>query len=506
MFLLRLVEKPILAEATHHSLTVRAGPIARIRRPAGPGQGRLTIGSPPTLGTVMDFSLLGPFEARAGGQPIAVGTRRQERLLLATLLLEAGQVVPIDRLIDLLWDGDPPRSARGAIHTYVGRLRHTLAPHGVVIATRRDGYAFEPAGHTVDAAAFVERTRYAGNLLDQGERVRLLDEALGLWRGPLLADLADDRLRHRLGAHLTEVRLATWELLAEIRLAMGHHERVIAGLTGLAGQYPMRERLIALLMTALYRGHRQADAIALYRDTRKILVAELGAEPGAELQELHLQILRNDASLDRPPMPAYAVRVRDQWLPWKSAGHPALEYCNTYAAWNGPPIPGAEWLRGYAVLAVWAGYVDLADHETVGRLLDEARRDPLTAAAVLDEARTLRSHLYACLTRTDPESSFDVVARYAEAAARESRFGRDSDGLGRWRLAESAGLRLPVLAAARSGAELLADPRRFTVRRCPSVECGWLYLDQSRLRQWCTMALCAPPGRRHPDAERAICA
>jgi DNA-binding SARP family transcriptional activator/predicted RNA-binding Zn ribbon-like protein len=454
----------------------------------------------------MDFQLLGPFEARAGGRPIAVGTRRQERLLLATLLLEAGRIVPIDRLIDLLWDGDPPRSARGAIHTYVGRLRRTLAPHDVVIATRGDGYLFEPGGHTVDAAEFVDRARSAATLLDQGERVRLLDAALDMWRGPLLADLAGDELRHRIGAQLTEIRLATCELLGELRLAMGHHDRVVAGLTGLADQYPTRERLIALLMTALYRSHRQADAIELYFGTRKILVAELGVEPGAELQALHVQILRNDASLDRPPMPAYAVRVRDQWLPWKAAGHPALEYCNTYAAWNGPPSSRAEWLRSYAALAVWAGYLDLADHQTVSRLVEEAKRDPLHAAAVLAEARTMRTHLYACLTRPDTRASFDVVAGYAEAAARESRFGRDSDGLGQWRLAESAGLRLPLYAAARSAADLLADPRRYTVRRCPSVDCGWLYLDQSQLRQWCTMALCAPPDRRHPDAERALCA
>lgn len=454
----------------------------------------------------MDFRLLGPFEARAGGQPIAVGTRRQERLLLATMLLDAGHLVSIDRLVDLLWGGAPPRSARGAIHTYVGRLRHTLAPHGVVIATRRDGYLVDPAGHTVDTADFVEQAHHAANLLDQGERVRLLDAALALWRGPLLADLADDGLRHRLGAHLTETRISTCELLAELRLGMGHHDRVIAGLTSLAEQYPTRERLIALLMTALYRAHRQADAAALYRETRKVLVAELGAEPGADLQALHTRILRNDTSLDRPPMPAYAVRIRDQWLPWKSAGHPALEYCNTYAAWNAPATPSAEWLRTYATLAVWTGYVDLADQQTVSRLVDEANHDPRQASAVLAEARSLRTHLYACLTRPSAPSSFDVVAGYAEAAAKESRYVRDGDGLGQWRLSESCGLRLPLYAAARSAAELLADPRRYTVRRCPAVHCGWLYLDQSQLRQWCTMALCAPPERRHPDAERAICA
>jgi SARP family transcriptional regulator, regulator of embCAB operon len=287
---------------------------------------------------------------------------------------------------------------------------------------------------------------------------------------------------------------------------MGHHDRVIADLTGPAEQHPVRERLIGLLMTALYRGHRQAEAIELYHGTRKILVAELGVEPGADLQALHVQILRNDPGLDRPPKPAYAVRVRAQWLQWKAAGHPALEYCNTYAAWNASsPSPRAEWLRGYPVLAVWAGYLDLADHQTVDRLLEEAKHNPLRAVAVLDEARLLRSHLYACLTRPDPTDSFDIVAGYAEAAAKESRYIRNDDGLGRWHVADTAGLRLPLYAAARSAAELLADPRRFTVRRCPSVDCGWLYLDQSGLRQWCTMAICAPPGQRHPDAARALC-
>jgi DNA-binding SARP family transcriptional activator/predicted RNA-binding Zn ribbon-like protein len=454
----------------------------------------------------MDFRLLGAFQASVGGEPIAVGTRRQERLLLAALLLDAGRIVTVDRLIDLVWSGDPSRSARGAVHSYVGRLRRSLEPHGAVIATRGDGYLFEPAGHTVDALDFVERAHGAATLLDQGERVRLLGAALDMWRGPLLADLADDELRQRLGAHLTDVRLSTCELLGELRLAMGHHERVIADLTSLAGEHPTRERLIELLMTALYRGHRQADAITLYHATRKVLVTEFGVEPGPDLQALQVRILRGDTSLERPPMPPYAVRVRDQWLPWKAAGHPALEYCNTYAAWNGPAVPGAEWLRSYTALAVWAGYLDLADQPTVSRLVDEANDDPVRASAVLDEARTLRTHLYACLTLPEAPASFDVVAEFAEAAAGQSRFGRDGEGLGRWRVADSAGLRLPLYAAARTAAELLADPRCRSVRRCPSVDCGWLYLDLSGLRQWCTMALCAPPDQRHPEAERVLCA
>jgi DNA-binding SARP family transcriptional activator/predicted RNA-binding Zn ribbon-like protein len=500
--------RPIVAGRTHHRLT--SGPAnaeEAAGRPVSPGS-RLTIASTAatdTLGTVMDFQLLGPFEARADGQPITVASRRQERLLLAVLLLEAGRIVSIDRLTDLLWDDQPPRSARAAIHTYVGRLRHTLAPHDVAIATHGDGYRFEPGGHRVDAVEFLDRAQHAATVLDQGERVRLLDAALGMWRGPLLADLADDELRHRLGAHLIEAGLSAWELLADIRLAMGHHDRVAADLTGPAEQNPMRERLVALLMTALYRGHRRAEAVELYQRTRKLLVTELGVEPGPDLRALHVRILRHDPSLDRPPMPAYAVRVRDQWLPWKAAGHPALEFCNTYAAWNAGPSPRAEWLRSYQVLAVWAEYVDLADQRTVTRLLDEAGHDPLHAAAVLEDARTLRRHLYACLTRPDATEAFDIVARYAEEAAKQSQFRRDSDRLGRWQIADTAGLGLPLHAAARTAADLLADPRHLTVRRCPAVDCGWLYLDQSGLRQWCTMALCAPPGQRHPDATRALC-
>jgi SARP family transcriptional regulator, regulator of embCAB operon len=454
----------------------------------------------------MDFQLLGPFEARAGGRPVVVATRRQERLLLAVLLLEAGRVVPIERLTDLLWPGQPPRSARGAIHTYVGRLRRNLAAHKVIVATHGEGYRFEPAGHRVDAVDFLEAAQHAATLLDQGERVRLLDAALAMWRGPLLDDLADDELRHRLGAHLVDARLATCELLADIRLAMGHHDRVAADLAGPAEAHPTRERLVGLLMTALYRSHRRAEAIELYHRTRTLLADELGVDPGPDLQALHVRILRSDPNLDRPPKPPYAVRVRDQWLPWKAAGHPALEYCNTYAAWNAAePSPRAEWLRTYEVLAVWAEYVDLADQSVVSQLLGEARDDPMHAAAVLEEARTLRRQLYACLTAADAAEAFDIVARYAEQAAQESRFRRDGDGLGRWQVSDSAGLRLPLHAAARTAADLLSDPRRFTVRRCPSVDCGWLYLDQSGLRQWCTMALCAPPGRRHPDATRALC-
>jgi DNA-binding SARP family transcriptional activator/predicted RNA-binding Zn ribbon-like protein len=448
----------------------------------------------------MDFQLLGPFEARSHGRRVLAGTRRQERLLLAALLLDAGRMVSVDRLADLLWDTAPPANARGTIHTYLGRLRRSLPPADLTIVTRRNGYLIEPAGHVIDALEFTDLAHQAAKELDPTTRVPMLDQALAMWSGPLLADLTNDEQRHRLGAAVIEARLNTMEQLAEDRLAMGEHDLVVEELARLAELHPTREGLAASLMIALYRCGRQADALETYHALRARLLDQLGVEPGESLRELYVRMLRKDPTLQRPAAPPYAVRVHDQWLPWKAAGHPALEFCNTYAGWGDPTGAGSDWLRTYGVLAAWAGYVDMADRATVERLTEWAAAEPAEADAVLTEARLLRSHLYACLTTRDAQRSFAVVAQYAEAAAQVSEFGRDSDGLARWRLGERAGLRLPLYAAARSAADLLADPRQFTVRRCPGHECGWLFLDQSGLRQFCSIGICGVEGNHWDTA------
>lgn len=439
----------------------------------------------------MDFRLLGPFEARHHGEPAVVGRRRQERCLLGVLLLEPGRPVPTARLADLLWNGRPPASARGTLHTYIGRLRTALAPYQVRIVTRGDGYLVEAGGHRVDVDEFRRTAGEATAAGDAAERVRLLDRALALWRGPVLADTADEPLRHRLAGPLDELWLTSVELRAEALLTLARHDRVIAELTPLAGQHPTREQIIACLMTALYRGGRQTDALQLYRSTRESLVDSTGVEPGPRLQRLHRRILRNDHRLEAPRRVVYEVRLRDQSLPWSVGGHPALDFCNTYAGWaHEPPLPGSEWLRGYPTLAVWTGYAGLADDAAVNRLLDLARDHPEQAETALTEARTLRGHLYACLTDPGNRPAFDAVARAAEAAAQAMVFGRDGDGRGRWRADLSAGLRLPVHAAAWSAAELLSDPRRLTVRTCSNPRCGWLFLDEGSLRRWCSLATC----------------
>ncbi|MDG4764080.1 BTAD domain-containing putative transcriptional regulator [Solwaraspora sp. WMMD406] len=441
----------------------------------------------------MEFRLLGNFEAVRDGKPVLVGRRRQERLLLAILLLGAGRTVTVDRLADLLWDGTPPATARGTLHTYVGRLRAALSPYGVDIATKAGGYAVPAA--RVDAARFTDLAGEAADTSDPAQRVRLCSAALALWRGPVLADLVDEPLRERLGGPLRDLRLTTAEACAVALLDMGHHDRVVRELADLAEEHPGREGLVAAVMTALYRSARQADALRLYDRARKALADELGVEPGPELETVYQRILAGDPRLERPAAPVYAVRVRDHWLPWSVGGHPALELCNTYAGWGGERLPGADWLRGYSSLAVWAGHQGLLDDDAVSRLLAAAGRDPLGAAAVLDEARHLRDRLYACLTDPANSRAFAAVARHVEAAARDAVFRCGPDGLGRWHPSGGAGLRAPLHAAARSAGELLADPRRLTVAACPGPHCGWLFLDRSGQRRFCSIATCG-----HADA------
>ncbi|MEU6916892.1 BTAD domain-containing putative transcriptional regulator [Streptomyces olindensis] len=438
----------------------------------------------------MEFQLLGPFTARHEGRPVPLGSRRQERCLLAVLLLHAGRAVTTARLIDLLWDGAPPASARATVHTYVGRLRAALRPYGVSVDTRHDGYAVERGSHRIDAQEFTALVGQAAEAGDPLARIGHYDRALALWRGPLLADVADDGLRSRLGGGLVELRLSAAEQRAEAQLTTGLHERVVTELPPLLDEHPTRERLVAAGMTALHRAGRRAEALRLYDRTRELLADRLGVEPGRDLRTLHARMLRDDPRLDRPPGPVYAVRVDDQWLPWSTGGHPALEFCNTYAGWGGERLPGSDWLRGYATLAVWAGHLDLVEEWQVARLRERARRQPEEAAAALDEARRFRTDLYACLTDPQDGRAFRAVAEVVEEAARLSVFTRGEDGLGRWQPSPSAGLRLPLCAVARTAGELLADARRFTLRSCPSPDCGWLFLDERGRRRWCSLATC----------------
>jgi DNA-binding SARP family transcriptional activator len=259
----------------------------------------------------MEIRLLGPVEARHDGRRIGLG-RRKERCLLGLLLLEAGRHISTDRLIDLLWTDQPPANARAAVHTSVARLRARVAPYGVRLVSGGGGYAADVDPQSVDAHRFSRQVALAEGLVDPADRADALREALMLWRGPLLADAADDRVRARVGTVLEEQRLVAAERLAEAELSAGRPDRAIADVVGLVEQDPSHERLAALLMSALHGSGRPGDALAVYQRTEAVLAAELGLEPGPELRRLRDLVVGGVAA---PPAPAAGVRHGRRYLP-----------------------------------------------------------------------------------------------------------------------------------------------------------------------------------------------
>lgn len=238
----------------------------------------------------MDLRLLGPLEVRFEDGLVELGPR-QQRAVFAMLALEPGQTVSADRLAEGLWAEAPPASAPKMVQLYVSRLRRLLDGSGVRIVTRGRGYELQlPEEESVDAIRF-ER------LLDTRPR-----DALALWRGQALSDLADEPFAATEIRRLEELRLRATELAIDADLAAGRHAEVIAELEALVAQEPLRERLHARLMLALYRSGRQADALEAYRHAREVLVEQLGIEPGPELHDVQQAILDQDPALDAPVM------------------------------------------------------------------------------------------------------------------------------------------------------------------------------------------------------------
>ncbi|GIM97588.1 AfsR/SARP family transcriptional regulator [Paractinoplanes toevensis] len=251
----------------------------------------------------MDFLVLGPMAALRAGHRVDLGSRRRERCLLGLLLLEPSRAISIDRLVGLLWEGEPPANARGTLSSHVSRLRGLLDPdrdggHGFQLRTRGDGYVVDVPLESVDAHRFRALTESAVTRTDPADRSRVLAEALGLWRGPLLADVASDWLRGRVGADLAELRLTTAEAKLDADLACGRHAEAAVEMAGLVADHPFRERLVSLFMLALYRSGRQTDALALYRTVRDRLAEELGIDPGPGLRSMHEAILRSAPHLE----------------------------------------------------------------------------------------------------------------------------------------------------------------------------------------------------------------
>ena len=255
---------------------------------------------------MVEFGILGPLEITAGGQPLPVQGART-RAVLAMLLVHANQVVPADRLTAELWAGQPADRAAASLQVRVSQLRKALRAAGEAdrLVTRPPGYLIRVTPGELDAPRFEHLTRDGETALAAGDgalAARRLDEALGLWRGAALADVDDAPFARGGGARLEEQRLAALESRAEARLACGGHRELIGELETLTAAHPLRERLWAHRMLALYRAGRQAEALRAYRDLRAVLTGELGIEPSPALRELEGRILRQDAAL-APPAP-----------------------------------------------------------------------------------------------------------------------------------------------------------------------------------------------------------
>jgi DNA-binding SARP family transcriptional activator len=249
---------------------------------------------------VLEFWVLGPFEVRRDGRLVDVrGSKR--RAVLALLILQANEIVRTDRLIEDLWgDERQPANASAALHNHVSRLRKDLGED--VLVTKPWGYVLRAAPDAIDLRRF-ENLVTEARPLPARERSEKFGEALALWRGPALADLANEpALAADLG-RLEELRQSVVEQRIDARLELGEHAEVVRELEGLIGEYPLRERLRGQLILALYRSGRQAEALETYRETRRVLVEELGIEPSPELRELEQAILRQDPELTPPPEP-----------------------------------------------------------------------------------------------------------------------------------------------------------------------------------------------------------
>lgn len=249
----------------------------------------------------MDVRILGPLEVRADGRGLDLGGPRP-RALFTILALNIGEVVPVERLADELWGEEPPKSAHHLLHVYVSSLRKEL---GARLVTSSPGYFLELDPDELDSRRFERLFAEGARVLAGGDPQRAsetLREALRLWRGPALADFAYQAFAQAEITRLEEFRLAALEERIAADLALGRGRELVGELEALIAQHPLRERLRAQLMLALYRSGRQASALAVYQDARRRLVGELGLEPSEELHQLERAILTHDQSLTPPPL------------------------------------------------------------------------------------------------------------------------------------------------------------------------------------------------------------
>jgi DNA-binding SARP family transcriptional activator/tetratricopeptide (TPR) repeat protein len=254
----------------------------------------------------VEFRILGPIEISAGSERLELGGARQQ-IVVAALLLSANRPVTIDRLVEAIYGEDPPSTARLQAQISISSLRRLLAAHGraAAIATRARGYEMQIGDGELDHQRFTQLVAAAAAAREAGQpgqAVASYRDALRLWRGPAL-DGINSALLQAAARRLDEQRITANEDRLTLELELGRHHELVGELTELAGEFPLRERLRGQLMLALYRCDRTAEALAVYRETRRIMIDELGIEPGERLRQLEQAILTADPSLDPPAQP-----------------------------------------------------------------------------------------------------------------------------------------------------------------------------------------------------------
>ena len=320
---------------------------------------------------MLEFRILGALEAVAGREELSLGSA-QQRAVLALLLVHAPEPVSRDRLIDELWGERPPASAAHAVQVYVSGIRKALRPGGdaVVVRSSPAGYVLEVEAERVDARRFEQLIEDAQRVLGEdptGAR-GLFERALSLWRGRPLAGFEQFEWAQREADRLEELRAVGLEGVVEARLACGKHGEVIGTLTGLVAANPLRERPRRLLMLALYRSGRHAEALAAYRDACAAL-DEIGLQPGPQLRELERAILQHDESL-AASQPAASVTVGSTSVAESSAGAESVAVTGVSAPVAAEPQERGDEVSPARRKVVTAVFCDVTGFTALGEQLD----------------------------------------------------------------------------------------------------------------------------------------
>jgi WD40 repeat protein/DNA-binding SARP family transcriptional activator len=371
----------------------------------------------------MDFRVLGALQVSDGNGPVPLGGPKQ-RLVLAHLLLRAGETVPTERLIALVWADEPPAAARSTLRGYLSHLRHAIGT--ARIERRPQGYVLRAEPAEIDARRF-EQLVDAGRPLvdvDPAAAVRLLTEGLDLWHGPPFDDLAGLASLQAEIARLEELRQDAVERRIAARLQLGQHRELVGELKALLRDDPLRERLWEHLMLALYRSGRQAEALSAYRHARDVLRGELGIEPTPSLRDIQARILRQDPDLDRREVPLRGYRL----LEALGTGRSGTVYRATGSSVDRevavrvlhPSVSSdPDFIRTFELRARQIARVE---HPHVARL-DDAWRDPDGAYLVVQLLRGGSLEDRFADGPLDPEVAVGVLASVASALAAAHRAG-----------------------------------------------------------------------------------